>query len=87
MRTGGHRNGSPSSNMWEMERRYSVPARDHSVVGSDTKLQRRSQVSQHHTGTLPNSHSMHAPVTPSASEDLHAWSIYRFVFMVAEVTP
>ncbi|KAK7603742.1 hypothetical protein V9T40_003741 [Parthenolecanium corni] len=63
--------------MWEMERRYSVPARDHSVVGSDTKLQRRSQVSQHHTGTLPNSHSMHAPVTPSASEDLHAWSIYR----------
>lgn len=75
MRTGPNRNGSPCNNMWEMERRYSVPAQEHSVIGSETKMQRRSQIS-HHTGTLPPN-SAHSAMTASASEDLHAWSIYR----------
>ncbi|XP_065214423.1 ATP-binding cassette sub-family G member 8 isoform X2 [Planococcus citri] len=75
MRTGPTRNGSPCNNMWEMERRYSVPAQEHSVIGSETKMPRRSQIS-HHTGTLPTN-SAHSAMTASASEDLHAWSIYR----------
>lgn len=96
MRTGsGARNSSPNShNMWEMERRYSVPAQEHSsIVGSDTKMHKRSQTSSgHHSGTLPNSSMLHSSLAPSASEDLHAWSIYRlstfvlFVFFVFSIT-
>lgn len=76
MRPNGNRNSSPSNNMWEMERRYSIAAQEHSVIGSDSKIQRRSQI-HHHTNTLPNPNVAHSVMTPSASEDLHAWSIYR----------
>lgn len=78
LRPNVHRNASPSTNMWEMERRYSVPAQELSVIGSDSKLQRRSHM-HHHTGTLPNPNTAHPMMTPSASEDLHAWSIYRLI--------
>lgn len=75
----GH-NGSPTANMWEMERRCSTSAatehKPPSVIGSssDGKL-RRSHPSHSNlssAGTQP-----HPGMTPSASEDLHAWSIYR----------
>ncbi len=82
LRTGQNRNESPCNNMWEMERRYSVPAQEHSVMGSDIRLQRRSQTSQPQSGTLLSASGLHSTVTPSASEDLHAWSIYRLVNIV-----
>ena len=62
---------------WElttMERRYSVPP-PNNASGSTTG------VDPHHPQLVPRGQPPVNPSGgPSASEDLHAWSIYRLVF-------
>nr|XP_018915492.1 PREDICTED: ATP-binding cassette sub-family G member 8 [Bemisia tabaci]XP_018915500.1 PREDICTED: ATP-binding cassette sub-family G member 8 [Bemisia tabaci] len=67
--------------MWEMERRYSVPSNDTGLVDSSSATARSAPHSHQKTPSL--SPTILGPLPPStaasasASEDLHAWSIYR----------